>query len=193
MLASTALSDYDILMPLRYKSRGEANYYYVFNSSYQDKTIFRSADDYSKFVRRLRHLSGANSATRVIAYSLTMNSYHLILTETSKGAIANFIHRLSVSYAMYFNDRYNVKGKVFKGPYKEVPLVNTDKLLVKIAQLHKMPLLYHEKPESYLWTSYRAYLNNLSDWLDKEIVKTYFRSNNFTKALKTYTNSTPLS
>lgn len=192
MLASLPSGDYDVSMPLRYKSRGEANYYHVYSSSYQNKTIFRSAEDYGKFVGRVRHLSGSNPSTRVIAYSVTMNSYHIVMTEGNKGAIANFMHRLSVSYAMYFNSRYVTKGKVFKGPYKETPLVDIDKLLEKVAQLHKMPLLYREKPETYPWTSYRSYLNDTSNWLHKDIVKGYFKSDNFAKALRTYTNSVPL-
>ena len=180
-------------MPWRYQSRGEADFYYVFNSSYQNETIFRSPEDYRKFVGRIRQLSGAGSAVRVVAYSINRNSFHMVLKEDRKGSIADFVHKLSVSYAMYHNSRYKVKGRVFRGPYKELALASDHELLDKIAQLHKMPLLYQSKPEKYLWTSYRSYIRGNSTWLFMEPVIDYFNSVNFAKAIMSYTDSVPLS
>lgn len=175
-------------MPYRYKKRVEGSpYYYVSNKGAGGKTLFRTASDYRYFVAKLRSLAKETETIGVVAYSLTRSGIHIVLQEDQTGTLARFMHRLTVSYATYFNSRYEEKGKLFGGSYNEEQLMTPDDLIVRIGELHSLPKLFAINPETYSWSSYADYIKKQADWLHKTPVFSYFKDDEGSTALRDFT------
>ena len=56
--------------------------------------------------------------TRILAWTLMPNHFHLLLQETKEGGIAKFMQRLGGSMSTCFNAKYKEKGSLFRGGYK---------------------------------------------------------------------------
>ena len=54
----------------------------------------------------------------VLAYTLMPNHVHLFLKEIVEGGIARFMHRISMSYSKFINQKYGESGRLFEGTYK---------------------------------------------------------------------------
>ncbi len=61
----------------------------------------------------------------ILDFSLVINHYHFYLISNVKNGILDFIKRLNISFAMYFNLKYGRKGSLFGSRYKSVS-VETD-------------------------------------------------------------------
>lgn len=177
-------------MPHRYIKRREGGQFFlVWNMGFREKTLFRTPADYKYFVRRLQAGSLSSEGCSVVGYCLLRDQFHLVLEETTPGAIARFMHRLSVSYATHFNATYKQKGKVFAGPYKDAQMLDDEHLVVTLAKLAKMPQILHIPYETYKWSSLGIYAKNVpSDWLLTTPVNSYFCSED-TSLLVDFTRS----
>lgn len=174
-------------MPYRISKRAEGSgYFYVWSKGHDSKSIFRTSKDYRHFVARLSKDGGAMGC-RVVSYCLLRDGYHIVFEETESGAIARFMHKLNIAYAMYFNNAYDLKGKLFAGPYKDLQLSDSDTLAVVTAMLHRAPLLLGIEPADYLWSSYRGYTRFENKWLHKEPLQQYFGDTELGDAIEAFT------
>ncbi|TSC67448.1 MAG: Uncharacterized protein CEO19_212, partial [Parcubacteria group bacterium Gr01-1014_73] len=72
-----------------------------------------------------------------------------------------YIQKIQNGYTKYFNQKYGRGGHLFAGPYKLVPLNNSDELLRLSAHLHKKPSVlpnWRGQVDNYPWSSYQDYL-----------------------------------
>ncbi len=82
-------------------------YYHVFNRSLTRQTIFESDKDYNKFytsMLRFQH-DFVENGLQIKAYCLMPNHFHLLLiykTGLEDNPIMKFMHKLQISYAMYY-------------------------------------------------------------------------------------------
>jgi putative transposase len=56
--------------------------------------------------------------TKVLAWVLMPNHFHLLLEEIKEGGISTFMQRLCGSMSAHFNSKYQGKGSIFQGGYK---------------------------------------------------------------------------
>jgi len=54
--------------------------------------------------------------TKIHAYCLVDNHFHVLLQEVDDGGISQFMHDLSSSMTHHFNQRYDAEGSIFSGP-----------------------------------------------------------------------------
>lgn len=62
---------------------------------------------------------------RILAYCVRNNHYHLLVEEIKEGGITQFMHKLGLGYARYFNNKYNRVGSLYQDKFKSV-FVNDD-------------------------------------------------------------------
>ncbi|MBI1864013.1 SH3 domain-containing protein [Candidatus Woesebacteria bacterium] len=138
-------------------------YFHIHNNGIEDKIIFKDSKDYEIFIGYLRdylsspldlqinkkvfkvkgrmykgvpHLpKNYFDKVELIAYYLTPSEFHLILNQTIKKSIENFMRSLCTRYSMYFNKKYQRKGSLFAGPYKSSQITES-KLLEFTCKLH---------------------------------------------------------
>ncbi len=149
-------------------------YSIVTNTGHDSQVIFRSREDFRHFMLLIRRGLHKSPDVSVLAYSLLRPSFTILLHEKKPGEIVKFMHRLSVSYATYFNSRYSKRGKVFRGPYKDTSVASDDQIMRALCEVHMLPAKEGQPIESYEWSSYRHYLKGTGTWLDKTYPVAYF-------------------
>jgi putative transposase len=115
---------------------------------------------------------------KVLNFCLMPNHFHVTVQTLSEDGISQYMQKLGIAYAKYFNKRHNQSGHVFQGGYK-VKLVTTDEQLVYLsAYVHRNP---HEMKEwkgrclEYPWSSYQDYQHNRWSGLlvPEDIIETF--------------------
>ena len=86
------------------------------------------------------------------------NHYHLLVT-CDIAKLSAMMHKLNVSYAMYFNTKYERDGHLFQGRFKSVPVNSDEQYLTVLRYIHQNPEKAGICPTvAYPWSSYRSYI-----------------------------------
>ncbi|MCK4905287.1 transposase [bacterium] len=96
----------------------------------------------------------------IITYCLMPTHIHLILKQLKKNGISIFMGNILNSYTRYFNTKHKRKGPLWEGKFKNI-LVETDEQLLHLTRyIHLNPATAYlvNKPEEWLWSSYKEYL-----------------------------------
>src|SRR3989344_7678909 len=74
------------------------------------------------------------------AWCIMRNHYHLLLSERVEGGITQFLRKLNIGYAKYFNERYGRSGTLFQGRTKRVHIASDPHFLYILHYIHLNPL-----------------------------------------------------
>lgn len=111
---------------------------------------------------------------RILAYSILNNHYHLLVEEIKEGGITQFMHKLGLGYARYFNNKYDRVGSLYQGRFKSILVDNElylQYLLIYINVLNPLGIknpnwkeegirdvdFVLEDLKDYLWTTHHEY------------------------------------
>lgn len=161
------------------------NLYHIFTRSIAGFEVFRNTEDYERMMKSLSFFSAkdilckfsllerfpelyeltaakhlAEKLVNIIAYCLMPTHLHFILEELAAGGISKFMNRILSSHTHYFNPRYNRKGHLWEGRFKNI-LIDDDSYLLHLTRyLHLNPVTANlvEKPEDWEFSSYKEYL-----------------------------------
>ncbi len=108
-------------------------------------------------------LESEKKIVRIIAYCFMPTHYHFILQQLEEKGIEKFIGNIQNSYAKYFNKKYERKGPLWEGRFRNVRVETNDQLLHLTRYLHLNPTTSSitEKPEDWKYSSYKEYLNQM--------------------------------
>ena len=185
----------------RVKQYVEGGHYHVYNRGVEKRRIFLDDQDYRVFLHLLKYYLSATELSdehplkeitgfvpvklrpieplynkvELLCYCLMPNHFHLLLKQISKDGMEKLMRRLSTTYAMYFNRRYDRVGTLFQGRYKAV-LVDTDEHLLHLSRyIHQNPTLTKGFLNEYPYSSYSYYIGEQkADWLRPEPILKYF-------------------
>lgn len=90
---------------------------FLLNDTYFDASRNTSIGQGSSF-ERPKHWPERQPLTRILAWTLMTNHFHILLQEINKGGTAKFMQRLGGSMTMCFNIKYKERGSIFQGAYK---------------------------------------------------------------------------
>jgi len=115
-------------------------WYHCFSRGIDKRTTFETVADYERFIEMLYLANSTEPVHRgnihykkhdevfsvprskplvsVGAYALMPNHFHLLLYEIIDGGISNFMQKLGIAYAMYFNIKNNRTGNLFVKPFR---------------------------------------------------------------------------
>lgn len=79
-----------------------------------NKDVFLVDDDYINFIERLDELN-------VLGFGLIHDRVFLCVKESEKGIAAD-MRSIIISYARYYNKKYELEGKLFQGRFKSEPI-----------------------------------------------------------------------
>ena len=54
----------------------------------------------------------------ILAFSIMPNHLHLMVKEVIEGGMSKFMHRVSMGYSKFINEKYEESGSLFQGPFK---------------------------------------------------------------------------
>jgi REP element-mobilizing transposase RayT len=159
--------------PLRIEYKGA--FYHITARGNEKKAIFKDDRDRKKFLSLLE-ISHHRYNALICAYCLMNNHYHIIL-ETPLGNLSTILHHINAGYTNYYNRRHNRVGHLFQGRYKAI-LVDKDAYILELSRyIHLNPVRSGivRKPEEYIWSSYKFYIDKVkvASYLNKEMILSY--------------------
>jgi REP element-mobilizing transposase RayT len=144
-------------MPRKPREKSETGIYHVIVRGIGQQDIFHERDDFHRYLETVKKIS-LESGVSVLGYCLMTNHVHLLLRENDDD-ISVFMKRLGVSYAYWYNWKYERVGHVFQDRFKSECVEDDVYLLTVIRYIHLNPIKASivNKPEEYEWSSCAAY------------------------------------
>lgn len=206
---------------------GSVELFHVLNRGVEKRDIFMDNSDHARFVHDMYEFNDtapAGNAYRrfspdmmeivspscrspivdIHGWCLMRNHYHLLLSEKVEGGISQFMRKLNVGYAMYFNERYVRAGTLFQGRTKKIHINSDAHFLHILHYIHLNPLDFLKGAggwreqkissmkdalrhlENYRWSSYLDYCGkkNFPSVITKELFNDVFR--NYPRTIASY-------
>lgn len=163
-------------------------YYHIYNRGVEKRDIFLDEEDYGVFLSLLkRHMDDKPHQDKsgrqyeqfkdieLLAFCLMPNHFHLFIFQGDDAqAFTKLMQRISTSYTMYFNRKYNRVGHLFQERFKASRITSDDYLQHVSRYIHLNP----REPFSYKWSSLPYYEGKLqAAWLKPQKAMAQF--NNF--------------
>lgn len=180
-----------------YKEYVVESYYHIYNRGVNKADIFLDDKDYTVFLSLLKRYLGADIEKRpnrelrpnyqkqieLLAFCLMNNHFHLFIYQQPAEAIKDFMKSLSISYSMYFNNRYKRIGPLFQQRYKAIRITDDSQLLHLTRYIHMNPKGYQD----YEWSSINFYLGRKqASWMRPQRVLELFDGQDYAKFLDEY-------
>lgn len=155
-----------------HRIQGSGVWYHVVNRGVAQQTIFFDDRDRLEFLRLLG-VAHERFGTRIHAYCLMTNHYHLLI-ECPEGRISEAMHVVGSVYVRHANERVGRDGPLFTDRFYAKPVTNDAYLLRLVAYIHRNPLAFvpPDRLRGYRWSSLRSYLGDrrVPAWLETETV-----------------------
>lgn len=128
-------------------------YYHIFNRGVEKRIIFLDDEDYIRFIYYLHEFNNINvigdtsfkirkdkidkfgnlvsekdKIVEIVCFALMPNHFHLLIKQIREKGVSLFMHKVSVAYAKYFNEKYERVGGLFQGTFK-AKFINKDEYL----------------------------------------------------------------
>ena len=136
----------------------EGALYHVITRGNQRQQIFRSTEDYDRYLRILGDYKTRYDFV-LYAYVLMGNHVHLLM-EAKQVPLSRILQGINQSYTMYFNRRYATVGHLFQGRYKAILCDRDSYLLSLVKYIHLNPIRagIGKTLEAYPWSSHGSYI-----------------------------------
>jgi len=134
--------------------------------------LFEEDEDYRFYLSRLGKYS-RESAIRINAYCLMENHVHLLVNDP-EGNVPEMMRKIGVSYAKYYNLKYEHCGHLFQDRYLCEPVEDDVYFLTVFRYILNNPRKAGICPaEQYRWSSYKAFFRENTS-VDLEIIRGRF-------------------
>ena len=139
--------------------------YHVMARGNQGRPVFGDPQDHKRFLETLAEAC-AKTGWQVHACVLMENHYHLLL-QTPEPNLVEGMKWLQGTYTQRFNNRHKLRGHVFQGRYKAIPVDEQQGSHFQVVStyIHLNPAraglirIGQERLKRYRWSSYPWYLN----------------------------------
>ncbi|NCO89039.1 hypothetical protein GW881_03920 [Candidatus Roizmanbacteria bacterium] len=100
--------------------------------------------------------------TKILAYCLMPDHYHLLLKVKQDKLISKYIGDIENSYTRFFNNRFKRKGPLWQSVFKAVRMKTNWQLLHVSRYIHLNPTTQNlvQKPEEWHYSSYKKFIEN---------------------------------
>ena len=155
-----------ITMPRQSRKNSGTGIYHVMLRGINRQNIFEDSDDYFKFIKLLHHATHPTDerglslppTCLIYAYCLMPNHVHLLIRETQEN-IGSVMKPIAVSYAIYYNKRYQRIGHLFQDRFKSEPVDDMEYFITLIRYIHQNPVAAGivSHVDDYTWSSWAEY------------------------------------
>lgn len=153
-------------MPRQSRKHSETGVYHVMLRGINRERIFHDDIDFLK-MKKILHLVTTDTVVddtpvpagcMIYAYCFMPNHLHILIQEGSE-SIDRTMKRIGVSYASYFNKRYERTGPLFEGRFRSEPVGDPGYFITLLHYIHLNPVNADivQKPGDYKWSSWNEY------------------------------------
>ncbi|NMA49588.1 MAG: transposase [Tissierellia bacterium] len=145
-------------MPRDARKRSSSGVYHVMLRGINRQTIFESDGDRYQFLKTLNRFVDEKKFI-LYGYCLMDNHVHLLIQELEDD-ISNAIKRISSSYVLWYNKKYERCGHLFQERFKSEPVEADTYLITVLRYIHQNPIEAKicKHMLDYKWTSYKEYI-----------------------------------
>lgn len=146
-------------MPRKARIISKSEIYHIVIRGNNKQNLFYYDQDYSFFLKRLsKYIEETN--IELYAYCLMTNHVHLMIGKASRINLITFMKKLEVSYAYYFNTKYERTGHLFQDRYKSEPISSKEQFQRTIRYILRNPIKGGlSNSINYRWSSYELSLH----------------------------------
>jgi putative transposase len=149
-------------------------HYHVLNRAVARIKIFRNDGDRDAFEKTLLQ-AHARLPTRILAYCVMPNHWHLVVHPRRDGELSRFIYWLTLTHAQRWRAAHNTVGfgPLYQGRFKSFPIQDDSHLLTVLRYVERNPLRVGlvDRAENWHWCSLHRRLEDtpqyntlLSNW-----------------------------
>lgn len=144
-------------MPRLARKKSEAGIYHVILRGINRQPLFKDELDNRKFLDTLERVK-KESRCQILGYCLMGNHVHLLIKGDLED-ISQFMQRIGISFAWWYNWRYERVGPVLQDRFKSECVEDDRYLLTVIRYIHRNPVKAGivKKPEQHKWSSCSVY------------------------------------
>ncbi|MCA9396467.1 MAG: transposase [Candidatus Omnitrophica bacterium] len=120
------------------------------------RLIFRSEDDYLKYIDLYNHYSDRNGL-ETLAYCLMPNHVHFIGIPKSADSLSKTFHAINTQYSAFFNSKYELVGHLWQQRYFSCALDEPHLYAaIRYVELNPVSSQLVSTPERWRWSSCRG-------------------------------------
>ena len=143
-------------MPRRPRNAPGGFVYHALNRAVARLPLFEKPGDYDAFERVLA-LALHEHPTRLLAYCLMPNHWHLVLWPRQEGELTAFVRWLTHTHTMRWHAHHHTQGTghLYQGRFKSFPVESDDHLYTVVRYVERNPLRAGlvKKAENWCWSS----------------------------------------
>ena len=165
-------------MPPREVTFAQGHFYHIYNRGAGRQGIFREADNYLFFLRRLKQYA-RDLNIALLAYCLLPNHYHLLVRQDGPEPAGLLPQRCCNSYVKAFNKRYERTGALFEDRYQAIAVDSEAYLLHLCRYIHANPVRHGlaSQLEEWPYSNYPEWLGLRDGTLvDRAFVQAHFQT-----------------
>jgi putative transposase len=148
--------------------------YHVLNRANARMTIFRNDADYEAFERALAD-AVAREQTRLLAYCLLPNHWHLVVWPRKDGELSRFVGWLTLTHTQRWHaHRHSIgSGHLYQGRFKSFPVQEDEHLysLARYVERNALRAGLVRRAEQWRWCSLYRWLRGSVE--DRELLATW--------------------
>ena len=141
------------------REKSKTGVYHVMLRGINKQNIFEDDEDRYKFLEILKYFKGI-CKYELYSYCLMSNHIHILLQELDD-TVSVAIKRISASYVLWYNRKYDRSGHLFQERFKSEP-VNDDGYFIRVLRyIHQNPIkagMTNDLLETR-WTSHYEYIS----------------------------------
>lgn len=147
------------------------------------RDLFFDNQDRYKFLKCVKEFK-FKYKIKIGTFCLMPNHIHLLMQGEDED-ISGFFRSMQISYATYFNKKYDRVGHLFQNRFKNKIVQDLEYLKNVVKYIHYNPEKANiARATDYQWSSYKEFFKN-DTWIDKKMVLEYYDSDE-EKALKIF-------
>ena len=156
-------------MPAKPRVYSESGYMHITARGNGKQILFEEKPDYLFFLHLLKKYS-IETKVSICAFCLMENHVHLLIYDPEKN-VSLFMKKLCVTYAGYFNRKYDRIGHLFQGRFGSKVIDDEDYLLTVFRYILNNPRESGiNNAAEYPWSSYKSY-GNPNSFVDTGIIQ----------------------
>lgn len=139
--------------------KSSSGIYHIIVRGINRQNIFEDDEDRLKFIEILAKYKEI-SQCRIFAYCLMDNHVHILLQETQE-PVSMMIQRVSSSYVIWYNEKYERCGHLFQERFKSEVVETDSYFLTVLRYIHQNPIKAKIVSDvaNYKWSSYGEYMD----------------------------------